>query len=81
MNQGVHAAWNMLGKMVPYNSVPFFWTRLYNMSLHYTGHTNSFDNVHIDGKLEENKFVVYYGLKGKIVGAADLGKNNWFINN
>ena len=33
LDQGSFAAFNMLGKMVPYGSIPFFWTRHYNKAL------------------------------------------------
>lgn len=33
MNEGSHAAFNMLGKMVPYGTIPFYWTRHYNKSV------------------------------------------------
>jgi len=32
-DQGSTAAFNMLGKMVPYGKIPFFWTRFYNKSI------------------------------------------------
>ena len=33
LGQGTNAAFNMLGKYVPYDDIPFFWTRHYNKSL------------------------------------------------
>lgn len=33
LDQGTFAAFNMMGKMVPYSSIPFFWTRHYNKSI------------------------------------------------
>jgi len=33
LDQGTYAAFNMMGKMVPYGQIPFFWTRHYNKSL------------------------------------------------
>jgi len=33
LEQGSHAAFNMLDKMVPYGAAPFFWTRHYNKSI------------------------------------------------
>lgn len=33
LDMGTYAAFNMLGKMSPYSSIPFFWTRHYNKSL------------------------------------------------
>lgn len=45
MGMGAFAAMNMTGKMVPYNGVPFFWTRAFNKSLAYVGNTKTYDNV------------------------------------
>lgn len=33
MDQGSYAAFNMLGKLVPFGNVPFYWTRHYNKSI------------------------------------------------
>ena len=33
LDQGTYAAFNMLGKVVPYGQIPFCWTRNYNKSL------------------------------------------------
>ena len=33
LDQGTYAAFNMMGKLVPYSSIPFFWTRHYNKSV------------------------------------------------
>jgi NADPH-dependent 2,4-dienoyl-CoA reductase/sulfur reductase-like enzyme len=32
-DQGSHAAFNMLGKMVPYGNIPFFWTNHYGKGM------------------------------------------------
>lgn len=51
MNEGSFAAFNMLGKLIPYYYVPFFWTRHYNKSLLYAGYANldKIDKIHIIG--------------------------------
>ena len=36
-DQGSHAGFNMLGKMVPYGNIPFFWTNHYMKGLQYIG--------------------------------------------
>ena len=33
LNQGTFAAFNMLGKLIPYGEIPFFWTRNYNQTI------------------------------------------------
>lgn len=63
----------MAGKKIPVDDIPFFWTRNYDKSLHYTGHANSFDEVFIDGSLNDYKFVAYYLKANKILAAAAMG--------
>ena len=70
--QGEVAAYNMLDKGIPYDSIPFFWTRNYMKTLQYAGYCREFDEVHIDGSLDEGKFVAYYIKDNKIVAFAGL---------
>lgn len=71
--EGSIAALNILGKKIPIDNVPFFWTRSFNNSLQFTGVTQGYDKIHVTGDLASQKFVVYY-LKGdKVVGAAVMG--------
>jgi apoptosis-inducing factor 3 len=44
---GAFAAMNMAGKMVPVNSVPFFWTRAFNRSISYVGNHKEYDDVRL----------------------------------
>lgn len=37
LDQGTHAAFNMMSKYVPYGQIPFFWVRHYNKTCHYIG--------------------------------------------
>lgn len=41
----------MLDKCVPIQMLPFFYTRLHDKSLAYTGYAKEFDQVTIDGDL------------------------------
>lgn len=71
MNQGSHAAFNMLGKLVPYANVPFFWTRHYNKAIQYGGFAVDYDEVYISGNMEEGKFIAFYADKqGKILAVS-----------
>lgn len=72
--QGEVAAYNMLDKDIPYDIIPFFWTRNYLKTLQYTGYARDFSEVHIDGSLEELKFVAYYIKGDKILAAAGLNR-------
>jgi NADPH-dependent 2,4-dienoyl-CoA reductase/sulfur reductase-like enzyme/nitrite reductase/ring-hydroxylating ferredoxin subunit len=48
---GHTAASNMLGKDVPYRSMPFFWTAQAGMQLRYIGYCRDWDEIIIDGNL------------------------------
>lgn len=45
ISQGVYSAWNMLGKNVPYDMVPMFWTKSWMKNIYYTGSSKNYDNV------------------------------------
>ena len=66
---GEVAARNMLGKDVSYDEVPFFWTRQFGRSFKYVGHADQWEDVIIDGDLDERDFVAYY-VDGEDVLAA-----------
>ncbi|KAM3129129.1 hypothetical protein pb186bvf_018765 [Paramecium bursaria] len=76
IHQGYIAALNMIGKPTPLSEIPFFWTRHWDKSLQYSGIGNGFDQVVIDGDLNELKFVAYYGRKGKVVASASMNVPN-----
>lgn len=50
----------MLGKMIPYGSIPFFWTRQFMKSLQYIGNNEGYKTIHITGDLNAHKFIAYY---------------------
>jgi NADPH-dependent 2,4-dienoyl-CoA reductase/sulfur reductase-like enzyme len=75
LDQGSYAAFNMMGKFVPYGNIPFFWTRHYNKSLQYVGHCTSYDNVHIDGDVMAGKFIAYYIKDNKIQAVSGQGRS------
>lgn len=71
--QGEVAAFNMLDKHIPFDIIPFFWTRNFNKTLQYTGYHREFDEVFVDGSLEDHKFVAYYIKDDKVQAATALG--------
>ena len=80
ISQGSFAAWNMLEKYIPYETVPFFWTRAFNKSMAVLGNVSGDLKVIVKGKPKEFNFIAYYvNNSGKIVGAAGMGHNKELI--
>lgn len=75
MQMGIVAAGNMLGAGEAYTRVPFFWTMQYGVSLRYAGFAQSFDQVIIDGSVQEKKFIAYYLKNGHVLAVATLGRD------
>ena len=73
-DQGTHAAFNMLGKMVPYGSIPCFWTNHYGKGMQYVGNATQWDEIHIDGVPQSNKFLAYYIKDNKVMAACGQGR-------
>ncbi|XP_007906683.1 apoptosis-inducing factor 3 isoform X1 [Callorhinchus milii] len=57
------AALNMLGGGIEIKTVPYFWTAMFGKSVRYAGHGEGFDDVIIQGDLDERKFVAFYTKK------------------
>ncbi len=77
--QGAVASVNMLregGNRLPYEYVPYFWTRQWDKTMQYTGYGASFDEVFIDGDLSKLTFLAYYLKGNKVVGFASMNKAN-----
>jgi len=75
IQQGQIAAYNMIGKRIPHTSIPFFWSRQYDMSFRFVGYSGDFDNIHIEGNPASMNFIAYYGKENKIVAAASVGRD------
>ena len=74
--QGAIGALNMLDKNVAFDYVPYYWTRMWDKTLQFTGNGSSFDEVFVDGDLSKHTFSAYYSKNGKIVGFASMGVPN-----
>mmetsp|Transcript_34973 Transcript_34973/g.31521 ORF Transcript_34973/g.31521 Transcript_34973/m.31521 type:complete len:472 (+) Transcript_34973:471-1886(+) len=75
IQQGQVAAYNMLGKGVNHDAIPFFWTRQWGTSLQYVGNGQGYDNVWVDGDVAKKNFFAYYAKGEKILGVAAMGKS------
>ncbi|MEM8602042.1 MAG: FAD-dependent oxidoreductase [Bacteroidota bacterium] len=69
------AARNMAGQAVPFEAVPYFWSGQLGMNLRYLGHAKSWDEVIIDGSLDDRQFVAYYAKDGRVQAAAGVKRD------
>lgn len=74
--QGTIAALNMLEKEVIYDYVPYYWASFFDKKIEVVGSPELFDEVVIEGKLEEYQFAAYYLKNNKVVGFACMGIMN-----
>lgn len=72
---GRHAAGAMLGDEAPFRGVPFFWTAQFS-PLRYVGHAEGFDEVHVEGALDEGSFTAFYVSGGRVLAALGQGKGD-----
>jgi NADPH-dependent 2,4-dienoyl-CoA reductase/sulfur reductase-like enzyme/nitrite reductase/ring-hydroxylating ferredoxin subunit len=76
--QGQTAARNMLGLRERFDAVPFFWSQHYDMTIRYVGHAETWDEVRIDGSLDqalENGCAVTYLRGGRRLAVATILRN------
>jgi NADPH-dependent 2,4-dienoyl-CoA reductase/sulfur reductase-like enzyme len=72
--QGQTAAVNMLGAREPFSAVPFFWTRHYDVSIHYVGHATTWDAVLVEGSIAARDCLVRYLRGDETVAVASAGR-------
>ncbi len=69
------AALNMLGCAIIYDAVPYFWTIHFMKRLDYIGHAEQWDDILLDGDLEEPRFTACYVKDGEILAVAGWGED------
>lgn len=74
-NHGRIAALNMVGKPEALHVVPFFWAMLFGKSFRYCGYGKP-ATIHIEGSLEELKYVAFYiDASGKVIAMSSCGRD------
>jgi apoptosis-inducing factor 3 len=73
--QGQAAALNMLGLARPFTSVPFFWSRHYDVSIHYVGQAERWDHIDTDGSVRDRDCLLRYRSGGKVLAVASMGRD------
>jgi 3-phenylpropionate/trans-cinnamate dioxygenase ferredoxin reductase component len=75
LQQGLHAAANMLGADSDYEVVPYFFSDLADWaSLEYVGPAKDWDEEIWRGSREQGEFAVWYRKDGRLVGALSVGR-------
>ena len=74
-HQGQTAAQNILGRKTPFAAIPFFWTRQFDFTVHYNGHAEEWDQIVIDGSLEEYNCRLEFKLNNKTIAIATVGRD------
>jgi 3-phenylpropionate/trans-cinnamate dioxygenase ferredoxin reductase component len=76
MQQGMHAARNMLGAEEAYKAVPYFFSDLADWaSLEYVGPANEWDEEIWRGDRDAGEFSVWYLKGGRVAGALSVGRS------
>lgn len=73
--QGQTAARNMLGMAQRFDSVPFFWTQQFGLSVSYTGHTKTWDEVRIEGDASSHDCSISYVRNGAVAAVATVNRD------
>jgi 3-phenylpropionate/trans-cinnamate dioxygenase ferredoxin reductase subunit len=76
MQQGMHAAGNMLGADADYDVVPYFFSDLADWaSLEYVGPAYEWDDEVWRGDRDAGEFSVWYLKDGRVAGALSVGRS------
>lgn len=67
---GQVAAKNMAGGDVEYLGIPFFWTNQHMVIAQHVGFARDWDDLVVDGDIDEQQFVAWYVKDGKVLAAA-----------
>ncbi len=71
--QGRVAGFNMSGKKIKFNKVPFFWTQQAGLNLRYVGNSKGWDEIITWGDISKKEFISFF-IKNNNVEAA-IGNN------
>ena len=75
LNQGQHAARNMLGAAEPYDRLPYFYSDQYDLGMEYVGHATTWDEVVFRGDIQGRAFIAFYRHEQRVVAAISV--NVW----
>lgn len=77
LNQGPHAAGAMLGKAVPFDRLPYFYSDQYDVGMEYSGLARGSDEVVLRGDLASRELIAFWIVDGRV--AAGMNVNVWDV--
>jgi len=78
LEQGPAAARNMLGRDLPYERIPYFFSDQFDTGMEYAGYAPSYDRVVFRGDPSSREFIAFW-MRGERV-AAGMNFNVWDVN-
>uniref|UniRef100_A0A3P9CJT3 AIF family member 3 n=2 Tax=Haplochromini TaxID=319058 RepID=A0A3P9CJT3_9CICH len=69
---GKVAALSMMGRATEVKTVPYFWSAMFGKTIRYAGYGDGFDDVIIQGDLDELRFVAFYTRSEEVVSVASM---------
>jgi 3-phenylpropionate/trans-cinnamate dioxygenase ferredoxin reductase subunit len=76
-NHGKTAALNMLGRDVPHEVVPYFYSVLADWGeLEYVGPAREWDEEIVRGSYDDGEFTTWYLKDGRVVAALTFGRSD-----
>jgi NADPH-dependent 2,4-dienoyl-CoA reductase/sulfur reductase-like enzyme len=70
--QGQVAALNMLGHMMPFTAVPFFWSQHYDVPINYVGHAEAWDEIVTEGNIMSKDCILRFKRNGQVCAVASI---------
>lgn len=64
------AAYNMAGKPTKFRGVPVFWSMQFQFPIRYVGHATEWDELIVDGDLDQREFIAFYVKDNQVLAAA-----------
>jgi 3-phenylpropionate/trans-cinnamate dioxygenase ferredoxin reductase subunit len=77
LNQGPAAARNMLGKRIPYDNLPYFFSDQYDVGMEYAGYATEWDEVVFRGDVDAREFIAFWVKDGRVL--AGMNVNVWDV--
>jgi NADPH-dependent 2,4-dienoyl-CoA reductase/sulfur reductase-like enzyme/nitrite reductase/ring-hydroxylating ferredoxin subunit len=74
-HMGQAAARNMLGRRQPFDTVPFFWSAHYDVTISYVGHAERWDSAEVYGDLRSRSALVAFRQGSHILAVAAVGRD------